>query len=213
MLASLFKRRQQPPLFGLPDVEEEAAPQAPTRLARVAARDRIWLTAAPTPFVEDDIAEDAFAQYVAWQIDEGCGGLVVGGAMGEGATLSRRERLCLIEIAVQTASSRAVVIAATGTNCTRESIERTEAAQRLGASAALLVTPYYNKPGQRGLLRHFQEIARAVDLPLIIEIDPARTAVDIGSQTLAQLAEIRKHRRHRSRRWRISPPKTARTLD
>ncbi|ARN83647.1 4-hydroxy-tetrahydrodipicolinate synthase [Methylocystis bryophila] len=150
----------------------------------------MWLTAAPTPFAEDDIAEDAFARYVAWQIDEGCGGLVVGGAMGEGATLSRRERLRLIEIAAETASRRAVVIVATGTNCTRESIERTEAAQMAGASAALLATPYYNKPGQRGLLSHFQEIARAVDLPLIIEIDPARTAVDIGPETLTQLAEI-----------------------
>ena len=190
MLASLFKRRQQAPFLGWPNAVEEIEPQPLTRLARIAAGDRIWLTAAPTPFAEDDIAEDAFARYVAWQIDEGCGGLVVGGAMGEGATFSRRERLHLIEIAVETASTRAVVIAATGTNCTRQSIDRTEAAQKAGASAALLVTPYYNKPGQRGLLSHFQEIARAVDLPLIIEIDPARTAVGIGFETLAQLAEV-----------------------
>ena len=190
MLASLFNRRQEAPLLGWSNTVEDIEPQPPTRLARIAARDRIWLTAAPTPFAEDGIAEDAFARYVAWQIDEGCGGLVVGGALGEGATLSRRERLRLIEIAVETASSRAVVVAATGTNCTRESIERTRSAQRAGASAALLATPYYNKPKQRGLLRHFQEIAQAVDLPLVIEIDPARTAVDIGSETLAQLAEI-----------------------
>ncbi len=190
MLASLFRRPVPAQPFGLPCARGKAERQPSTKLARIAAADRLWLTAAPTPFADDDIDEEAFARYVAWQIDEGCGGLVVGGATGEGATLSRCERLRLIEIAVGIASSRAAVIVATGTNCTRESIGRTEAAQRAGASAALLVTPYYNKPGQRGLLCHFQEIARAVDLPLVIEIDSARTAVDIGSETLAQLAEI-----------------------
>jgi len=190
MLASLLKRPRPAQTFALPKAGEKIERQPSTRLAPIAATDRVWLTAAPTPFADGSVAEEAFARYVAWQIDEGCGGLVVGGVMGEGATLSRDERLRLIEIAIETASRRAAVIAATGTNCTRESIALTEAAQGAGASAALLVTPYYNKPGQRGLLRHFQEIARAVDLPLVIEIDLARTAIDIGSETLARLAEI-----------------------
>ncbi len=161
-----------------------------TRLAPLVATGCVSFTAAPTPFVDDNLAEETFARYVGWQIDQGCGGLVVCGATGEGATLSRAERIRLIEIAVETASSRAAVIATTGTNCTRESITLTEAAQKSGASAALLLTPYYNKPGQHGLFCHFREIARAVDLPLIIEIDPARAAINVECETLARLAEV-----------------------
>jgi 4-hydroxy-tetrahydrodipicolinate synthase len=152
--------------------------------------DRFHLTAAPTPFAGDDVAETAFARYVDWQIEQGCRGLVVGGETGEAPALSWTERTRLIKIAVDAASGRAAVIAATGTNCTRESIALTEAAQRAGAEAAILVAPYYNKPGQRGLLQHFREIARAVDLPLIIEVDPSRTAIDIAHETFLELAKL-----------------------
>jgi 4-hydroxy-tetrahydrodipicolinate synthase len=143
-----------------------------------------------TPFEGDRISKRAFADFVAWQIDEGARGLVTGGAMGEAATLSPRERIALVEIAVATASGRAPVIAATGTNCTAETIELTRGAQTAGAAAALIVAPYYSRPSQEGLFRHYCAIASAVSLPLLIENDPARTAVDISPQTFARLAEI-----------------------
>jgi 4-hydroxy-tetrahydrodipicolinate synthase len=146
------------------------------------------LTALPTPFEKDDIAEKAFADLVAWQIERGGEGLVVGGVTGEAPTLSPRERRRLIEIAVEAASRRVPIVAATGTNCTRETIALTRAAEAAGATAALIATPYYNKPNQEGLYRHFREIANAVGMPLILENDPSRTCVEITPETLARLA-------------------------
>ena len=113
------------------------------------------LTALATPFENDDIAEKAFADLVAWQIEQGSEGLVVGGVTGEAPTLSPREQRRLIEIAVETAPRRVPIVAATGTNCTRETIAFTQAAEAAGVTAALNVTPYYNKPNQEGLYRHF----------------------------------------------------------
>ena len=146
------------------------------------------LTALATPFENDDIAEKAFADLVAWQIEQGGEGLVVGGVTGEASTLSPRERRRLIEIAVETASRRVPIVAATGTNCTRETIALTQAAEAAGATAALIVTPYYNKPNQEGLYRHYREIANAVGIPLILENDPSRTCIEIHPETLAKLA-------------------------
>ena len=117
------------------------------------------LTALPTPFEKDDIAEKSFADLVAWQIAQGSEGLVVCGVTGEAPTLSSQEQRRLIEIAVETASRRVPIVAATGTNCTRETIALTQAAEAAGATAALIVTPYYNKPNQEGLYRHYREIA------------------------------------------------------
>jgi len=148
------------------------------------------LTALATPFENDDIADKAFADLVAWQIEQGGEGLVVGGVTGEAPTLSPAERRRLIEIAVETASRRVPIVAATGTNCTRETIALTQAAEAAGATAALIVTPYYNKPNQEGLYRHFREIANSVGIPLILENDPSRTCVEIRPETLAKLAEI-----------------------
>jgi 4-hydroxy-tetrahydrodipicolinate synthase len=149
-----------------------------------------FLTALPTPFRNDEISEVAFGDLIAWQINQGCQGLVVGGATGEAATLSDDEHLRLIRIAVETVDGRLPVVAATGTNCTRHSIALTQAAEAAGATAALLVTPYYNKPTQDGLYRHYREIARSVGLPIIVENDPSSTCVDIRPETLALLAEI-----------------------
>ncbi len=149
-----------------------------------------WFTALATPFQDDRIEQKAFVNFVAWQIEQGAGGLVVCSATGEAATLTPRERTLLIEIAVETAAGRVPIVAATGTNCTRETIALTEAAQAAGAAAALVVTPCHNKPSQEALYRHFWEIARSVDLPLIIEIDPSHTGVDVCPATLARLAEI-----------------------
>ena len=125
-----------------------------------------WFTALATPFEKDKIAQKAFANFVAWQIEQGARGLVVCSSTGEAATLTPRERALLIEIAVETAARRVPIVAATGTNCTREIIALTQAAQAAGAAAALVVTPYYNKPSQEGLYRHYSEIARSFDLPL-----------------------------------------------
>jgi 4-hydroxy-tetrahydrodipicolinate synthase len=146
------------------------------------------LTTLATPFENDDIAEKAFADLVAWQIAQGGEGLVVCGVTGEAPTLSPREQRRLIQIAVETASRRVPIVAATGTNCTRETIELTQAAEAAGATAALIVTPYYNKPNQEGLYRHYREIAKAVGIPLILENDPSRTCVEIRPETLAKLA-------------------------
>jgi len=146
------------------------------------------LTALATPFENDDIAEKAFADLVAWQIEQGSEGLVVCGVTGEAPTLSPREQRRLIEIAVETASRRVPIVAATGTNCTRETIALTRAAEAAGATAALIVTPYYNKPNQEGLYRHYREIANSVGIPLILENDPSRTCVEIRPETLAKLA-------------------------
>jgi 4-hydroxy-tetrahydrodipicolinate synthase len=149
-----------------------------------------FLTALPTPFQNDEISEEAFVDLIAWQIKQGSQGLVVGGATGEAATMSDEEHLRLIRIAVETVDGRLPVVAATGTNCTRHSIALTQAAEAAGATAALLVTPYYNKPTQDGLYRHYREIARSVELPIIVENDPSSACVDIRPETLALLAEI-----------------------
>jgi 4-hydroxy-tetrahydrodipicolinate synthase len=146
------------------------------------------LTALATPFENDDIAEKAFADLVAWQIAQGSEGLVVCGVTGEAPTLSPREQGRLIQIAVETASRRVPIVAATGTNCTRETIALTQAAEAAGATAALIVTPYYNKPNQEGLYRHYREIAKAVGIPLILENDPSRTCIEIHPETLEKLA-------------------------
>jgi 4-hydroxy-tetrahydrodipicolinate synthase len=148
------------------------------------------LTALPTPFEKDDIAEKSFADLVAWQIAQGSEGLVVCGITGEAPTLSSQEQRRLIEIAVETASRRVPIVAATGTNCTRETIALTRAAEAAGATAALIVTPYYNKPNQEGLYRHYREVANSVGIPIIVENDPSRTCVEIRPETLAKLAEI-----------------------
>jgi 4-hydroxy-tetrahydrodipicolinate synthase len=148
------------------------------------------LTALATPFENDGIAEKSFAEFITWQIEQGSCGLVVCGATGESATLTPQERNRLIQIAVEVAEGRIPIIAATGTNCTRETIALTQAAEAAGASAALIVTPYYNKPNQTGVYRHYCEIARSVDIPLIVENDPSRTGIYIQPETLVRLAEI-----------------------
>ncbi|GJD53993.1 4-hydroxy-tetrahydrodipicolinate synthase [Methylobacterium crusticola] len=150
------------------------------------------LTALITPFVEGGsrIDEHVFADLVAWQIAEGTDGLVVGGTTGEAPTLSLSERDRLLCIAVEVAAGRVPIIAGTGTNCTRTSLGFTQVAKAAGADAALVVTPYYNKPTQEGLYQHFAVIARTVDLPLLLYIVPSRTGVDLSPSTLTRLAAI-----------------------
>jgi len=150
------------------------------------------LTALVTPFNDGGrrLDERAFAGLVEWQVAEGTEGLVVAGTTGEAPTLTATEHDRLLCVAVEAAAGRVPVIAGTGTNCTRSSIELTRAAGAAGADAALVLTPYYNKPMQEGLYRHFAAIAGSVDLPLLLYTVPCRTGVDLAPDTLARLANI-----------------------
>ena len=142
-----------------------------------------------TPMRDDgSLDEDAFARLVEWQIDEGTNGIIPVGTTGESPTLDHDEHKRVVEIAVAVAAGRVAVIAGTGSNSTAEAIALTAHARAAGADAALVVTPYYNKPTQSGLLLHYRAIADAVDLPLIIYNIPARSVVDMSVATMAALA-------------------------
>ncbi len=142
-----------------------------------------------TPMRDDgSLDEDAFARLVEWQINEGTNGIIPVGTTGESPTLDHDEHKRVVEIAVAVAAGRVSVIAGTGSNSTAEAIELTAHARAAGADAALVVTPYYNKPTQSGLLLHYRAIADAVELPLIIYNIPARSVVDMSVATMAELA-------------------------
>ena len=148
------------------------------------------ITALITPFKNGELDEPAFKRLVDWQIKEGTQGLVPVGTTGESPTLSHKEHMRVVELCVETARGRVPVIAGAGSNSTKEAIELTRHAKSVGADAALSVAPYYNKPTQDGLYRHFAAIAEAVDLPLILYNIPGRSIVEISVETLAKLAEI-----------------------
>lgn len=148
------------------------------------------LTALVTPFRGDEIDESAFADFVEWQIAQGADGLVPCSLTGEGPTLTPAEHARLFRIAVEAAAGRVPVVAAIGANCTASAIELTAAARRAGADAALIVTPYYNRPSQEGLFRHFEAVARAIDLPVLLHVIPSHAAVDLCPATLERLAAI-----------------------
>ncbi len=126
------------------------------------------LVALITPFANGVIDESAFKKLVSWQIEEGTDGLIPVGTTGESPTLSHEEHKKVVELCVEEANGRVSVIAGAGSNSTAEAIEFTKHAKAAGADAALHVTPYYNKPTQEGMYRHFMAIADAVDLPIII---------------------------------------------
>jgi 4-hydroxy-tetrahydrodipicolinate synthase len=144
-----------------------------------------------TPFQGDELDEAAFADLAEWQINSGISGLLVAGPAGEPWALTDDERTRLIRLAVAVAGNRVPVFAGTGTNCTEITVARTAEAKSIGATAAYVVTPYYSKPAQEGLFRHYQAIANRVDLPLIIGISPQRTAIDLSPRTLERLATLR----------------------
>ena len=148
------------------------------------------LTALATPFTPDGLDQRRFERLVAWQVEAGTDGLVPCSATGEAATLSAGERHRLIRACVEAAAGRIPVVAATGTNATATTIERTRAAKEAGADAALIVTPSYNRPNQEGLFRHFEAVARAVDLPIVLGNAPKRTGVDLHFGTVERLARI-----------------------
>ena len=147
------------------------------------------LVALITPFANGAIDEAAFRKLVGWQIEEGTDGLIPVGTTGESPTLSHEEHKKVVELCVEEANGRVPVIAGAGSNSTAEAIEFTRHAKAAGADAALHVTPYYNKPTQEGMYRHFMAIAEAVDLPVIIYNIPPRSVIDMSVGTMKRLSE------------------------
>jgi 4-hydroxy-tetrahydrodipicolinate synthase len=148
------------------------------------------ITALVTPFRGDAIDEEALRRLVEEQIAGGIDGLVPVGTTGESPTVTVEEHIRIIEIVVQAAKKRVPVIAGTGSNSTRETIELSAAARKVGADGLLLVTPYYNRPGQEHLFRHFKAVLDAVPLPAVLYNVPTRTASDLLPDTFARLAEL-----------------------
>jgi 4-hydroxy-tetrahydrodipicolinate synthase len=148
------------------------------------------LTALITPFRRGEVDESAFVELVERQIAGGVHGLVPVGTTGESATLSHDEHRRVVELCVQTARGRVPVIAGAGSNSTAEAIDLVRHAKTVGADAALMVTPYYNRPSQEGLYRHYAAVNEAVELPILIYNVPSRTSVDIHNETLERLSVL-----------------------
>jgi 4-hydroxy-tetrahydrodipicolinate synthase len=149
------------------------------------------LTAIVTPFNADgSVNVEKFRELATYLVDHGSDGIVVAGTTGESPTLSDDEKLELFAAAVDAVGSRATVIAGTGTYDTRHSAHMTELADPLGVDGFLVVTPYYNKPPQRAIVRHFEEIAARTDKPIVAYNIPTRVVINIEPQTIARLAEI-----------------------
>ena len=147
------------------------------------------LTALATPFKDGAFDEEAFRAFVQWQIDEGTDGLVPCGTTGESPTLTHGEHRHVTEVCIDVAKGQVPVFAGCGSNSTDEAISLTKHAEEAGADAALVVTPYYNKPNQEGLKQHFLAIARATELPVLIYNIPGRGIVDRSVETMAELAK------------------------
>jgi 4-hydroxy-tetrahydrodipicolinate synthase len=148
------------------------------------------LVAIVTPFRKGKVDERALAELIEWQIASGTSGIVPCGTTGESATLSHDEHNRVIELTVEVVRRRVPVIAGTGSNSTEEAIALTKHAKQAGADASLLITPYYNKPTQEGLYRHYRAIAEAVDLPLVLYNIPGRTGVNMLPATIARLTVL-----------------------
>jgi len=149
------------------------------------------ITALITPFRNGKVDEAAFTRFIDWQISEGTHGLVPVGTTGESPTLDHDEHKRVIELAVQAAKKRVPVIAGTGSNSTDEAVELSQYAEKIGADAVLIVTPYYNKPSQEGLYQHFKAINDAINIPIIIYNIPGRSVVDMSVATMARCYELK----------------------
>ncbi|WP_069265547.1 4-hydroxy-tetrahydrodipicolinate synthase [Paraburkholderia nodosa] len=144
-----------------------------------------------TPMHEDGSLDlPAFRKLIDWHVEEGTDALVVVGTSGESATLDVEEHILMIKTAVEHAAGRMPIIAGAGGNSTAEAVELTRHAKEVGAQASLQVVPYYNKPTQEGMYRHFAKIAEDVDLPVILYNVPGRTVADMASETILRLAEV-----------------------
>ena len=149
------------------------------------------LTALVTPFKDGEVDEKAFRDLVGWQIDSGTHGLVPGGTTGESPTLSHDEHKRIVDLCVAEAAGRVPVMAGAGSNNTAEAIDLARYAEKAGAAGLLVVTPYYNKPSQEGLYRHFKAIDEAVGIPIFIYNIPPRSVVDMSVETMQRLYELR----------------------
>ncbi|MCL5673066.1 MAG: 4-hydroxy-tetrahydrodipicolinate synthase [Deltaproteobacteria bacterium] len=147
-------------------------------------------TAIVTPFKSNKIDENSLEKLIEFQIKNGVSGIVACGSTGESATLSFKEHIRVIELAVKFASGRVKVIAGTGSNNTNEAVELVKEAEKLHIDGHLQITPYYNKPTQEGLYLHFKKIAEYAKLPIILYNVPTRTAVNILPETVLMLAKI-----------------------
>jgi 4-hydroxy-tetrahydrodipicolinate synthase len=149
------------------------------------------LVAIVTPFRNGKVDERAFADLIEWQIANGTNGIVPCGTTGESATLTHEEHRRVVRLTVEVVNRRVPVIAGTGSNSTDEAVSLTRHAKEAGAEGALLITPYYNKPTQEGLYRHYKAVAEAVDVPLVLYNIPGRTGVNMLPATVARLAVMK----------------------
>ena len=158
------------------------------------SRFRGSMPALVTPFATDgSLDEKAFRAFVEWQIEEGTNGLVPVGTTGESPTLSHDEHKRVVEITIEVAKGRVPVIAGAGSNNTHEAVDLAQHAEMAGADGVLVVTPYYNKPSQRGLKAHFSAIAEAISLPIFIYNIPPRSVIDMLPETMGQLHKAHKN--------------------
>jgi 4-hydroxy-tetrahydrodipicolinate synthase len=147
------------------------------------------IVALVTPFRDGEVDHTAVAELVKWHVAEGTSAIVISGTTGESPTLTEAERVALLATALDAAYGRVPIIAGTGSNNTSHVIQASQAAQEAGADGLLLVTPYYNKPTQTGLLAHYLAVAESVSIPIILYSVPGRTGVEIAPETVAALAE------------------------
>src|SRR5689334_23790087 len=148
------------------------------------------LTALVTPFRDGKVDFEGLAKLVDWQIEQGVDGIVAVGTTGESATLDVEEHVAVITAVVKAARGRVPVVAGAGGNATSEALELTRASEAAGANALLHVTPYYNRPNQEGLFRHFEAVARSTKLPILLYNVPTRTGCDLLTDTVVRLAAI-----------------------
>ena len=144
-----------------------------------------------TPFKNDKLDEEAYIKLIHFQIKNGTNGLVPAGTTGESPTLSHDEHQKVIELCIQESNGKNIIIAGTGSNSTKEAISLTTHAEKVGADAALIVTPYYNKPSQEGLYQHYKAINDKCGIPLIIYNIPGRSVIDMSVDTMAKLFELK----------------------
>ena len=144
-----------------------------------------------TPFKNDKLDEDAYIELIHFQIKNGTNGLVPAGTTGESPTLSHNEHQKVIELCIKESKGKNIVIAGTGSNSTKEAISLTTHAEKVGADAALIVTPYYNKPTQEGLFQHYKAINDKCGIPILIYNIPGRSVIDMSVDTMARLFELK----------------------
>ena len=147
-------------------------------------------TAIITPFTEDGVNFEEFRKMIEFQISEGADSIIVCGTTGESSTMTTEEKKETIKFAIDVANKRIPIIAGTGGNCTKSAIEMSKYAESIGADAVLVVTPYYNKTTQEGLIAHYKAIAQSINIPVVLYNVPSRTGLNITPKTCFELSKI-----------------------